>query len=424
MGIINRNYREYKLKNGLVVALQNTPTRTIAAKLRVNYGSSNELDGEEGMAHFLEHCLVTGGSQKYTPQAADKIREYFGSSNAFTNAGKTFFVADFLAEYMGRWLNYVSDHVLRPRFDEERVNAERERVLREIADSKSRPEHLINIEFNTLFYRSHPKGRFVLGKEEVVRNADYNNICSFHERGFYPNNMDLILVGGLPANIEELIEENFGGFSEGESTRKKFPELEPLIGKSVVQRLALEMLNTENPDESSAQVFFACSAPINNNSDVYAARTMSQILGGDSYSLLFQNLSHRKGLAYHIISSYSGNYNVGSLHIEAKVPARKINESLEAIFESIQEMKAQKVDCNVVERVKRGVKYNLASTLESNYGHTSLIELKLDNNLDLEDLTRGYNKVTPDRVIEVANRYLPDKEEGKYILFIRDPLIK
>ena len=206
MGIIKGNYREYRLKNGLVVALQNTPTRTIAAKLRVNYGSSNELDGEEGMAHFLEHCLVTGGSQKYTPQAADKIREYFGSSNAFTNAGKTFFVADFLAEYMGRWLNYVSDHVLRPRFDEERVNAERERVLREIADSKSSPKHLINIEFNTLFYRSHPKGRFVLGKEEVVRNADYNNICSFNERGFYPNNMDLILVGGLPANIEELIE--------------------------------------------------------------------------------------------------------------------------------------------------------------------------------------------------------------------------
>src|SRR3989338_9179391 len=321
MGIINSNYREYKLNNGLVVALQNTPTQTIAAKLRVNYCTSNELDGEEGMAHFLEHCLVTGGSQKYNPLAADKIRECFGSSNAFTNAGRTFFVADFLAEDIEKWLDYVSDHVLTPRFDEERGNAERERVLREIADSKSSPAYLSKIEFNTLLYRGHPKGRFVLGKEEVVRKADYNKIKDFHIRGFHPNNIDLILVGGLPANIEELIEENFGRFPEGVKTRKKFPELGPLIERSVVQRPAPEILNAENPDEISAQVYFACSAPVDNHQDIYAARTMSQILGGDASSLLFQNISHRRGLAYHICSSYSGSYNVGSLHVEAKVPA-------------------------------------------------------------------------------------------------------
>ncbi len=424
MGIINGNYREYRLKNGLVVALQNTPTQTIAAKLRVNYGSSNEIDCEDGMAHFLEHCLVTSGSQKYTPQAADKIREYFGSSNAFTNTGRTFFVADFLAEDIVRWLDYVSDHVLRPRFDEERVNTERKRVIREIADFKSSPEYLSNIEFSALLYRGHPKGRFVLGKEEVVRNADYNKIRAFHGRGFHPNNMDLILVGGLSANIEELIEENFGRFSEGENTRKNFPELEPLIEKSVVQRPAPEILNSGNPDESSAQVFFACSAPIDNHLDIYAARTMSQILGGDAYSLLFQNLSHRRGLAYHIGSSYSGNYNAGSLHVEAKVPARRINESLEALFESIQEMRTQKVDDNVVERVKRSVKYHFASALESNDGHTSAIERRLDDNLNPEDSIHGYNQVTPDRVLEVANRYLPDKDEGKYILFIKNPLMK
>jgi len=37
---------EYKLDNGLVVALQNTPTKTVAVKLRVNYGSSYEKNGK------------------------------------------------------------------------------------------------------------------------------------------------------------------------------------------------------------------------------------------------------------------------------------------------------------------------------------------------------------------------------------------
>ena len=49
MAVINGQFREYKLDNGLVVALQETPTQTIAAKLRVNYGTAHERDGEEKM---------------------------------------------------------------------------------------------------------------------------------------------------------------------------------------------------------------------------------------------------------------------------------------------------------------------------------------------------------------------------------------
>ena len=30
--------------------------------------------------------------------------------------------------------------------------------------------------------------------------------------------------------------------------------------------------------------------------------------------------------------------------------------------------------------------------------------------------------MTPEDIMEVANRYLPDREDGKYILYIGDPL--
>ena len=160
MAIINGGYKEYKLDNGLVVALQNTPTQTVASKLRVNYGSSHERQGEEGLAHYLEHCLVTGGSAKYDPVQADEIKGSFGFSNAFTNIGRTFFVGQMLSEDLKSWMDYTSDHVLRPRFDKDRIDGERERVLREISDAKSNPTYPANQEFNNVFYRGHPKGRF------------------------------------------------------------------------------------------------------------------------------------------------------------------------------------------------------------------------------------------------------------------------
>lgn len=424
MGIINGNYRKYELDNGLVIALQNTPTQTVAGKLRVNFGSSHEREGEGGMAHFLEHCLVTGGSQKYDPLTADDIRGSFGYSNAYTNLEKTFFIGQMLTENLETWLDYISDHTLRPRFDQERVNGERGRVLSEISDTKSNPKYLANQEFGAILYRGHPKGRFNLGKEEVIKNANIQKIREFHSRGFHPNNMDIIITGGLPENIEEIVEKYFRSMPRGENTRKDFPKIKPLQGKTIIHRSAPERYNADNPEESSAQILLASICPAESHPDEYALRTMSQILGGGSTSFLFQNMGLKKGLAYNISTSYNGDYNCGEWNANASVPANRINEAVDTLFGEIERIKTQKVPDKTIDRIKRSAKYNIAKTFESNEGHISAIEKKLDEGLTPESYMEGYNGVTPERVLEVANKYLPNQKKGDYVLYIRDPLKK
>ena len=92
MTILNGNYRELTLDNGLVVALQNTPTQNVSGRLRVFHGGLHEKKGEEGLAHFIEHCLVTAGSNKYDPASAKEIIGEFGYFNAFTNMGRTLYM--------------------------------------------------------------------------------------------------------------------------------------------------------------------------------------------------------------------------------------------------------------------------------------------------------------------------------------------
>lgn len=424
MNMLRGNYKEYKLDNGLVVVLQNTPTQTIAAKLRVNYGTSHEREGEEGMAHFLEHCLVTGGSLKYDPIIADEIRGSFGSLEVFTNIGRTLFIYQMLAEDLETWFDYISDHVFRPRFDQDRVRGERERVLREISDAKSNPMYIVNIEYNNIFYRGHPKGGFILGKEEVVKNADKEKLAKFHSRGYNPNNIDLIILGSLPKNIERLIQTYFGGVAVGENARRDFPHLQPLPEKVVLLRPAPERLNADAPGESSAQIFLSFLGPINGHEDEYAVRVMNQLLGGDTNSLLFQNVGLKKGLVYQAETSINGEYNAGELGINAAVPAKRIEETVEAIFEEIQRIKTERVSDKSVERIKRMAKYNLTKAFESNEGHMPMIECKLDFGLTPESYIDGYNRITPERVIEMANKYLPDRSNGKYVLYIRNPLMQ
>ncbi|RMD57719.1 insulinase family protein, partial [Candidatus Woesearchaeota archaeon] len=130
MTAINENYKEFRLDNGLFVALQKTPTQTVSGKLRVWHGALNEKRGEEGLAHFLEHILVTGGSRKYNPESSEEIRGKLGSFNAATSLNETFFPVDMLATDSKLFLEYISDTVFNPRFENSKIEEERQRVLR------------------------------------------------------------------------------------------------------------------------------------------------------------------------------------------------------------------------------------------------------------------------------------------------------
>ena len=132
MSTINGNYREFRLNNGLFVALQETPTQTVSGRLKVWHGSLNEKQGEEGIAHFLEHILMAGGSNKYNPEEADSIRGRFGYFNAYTHLEKTLFSVDMLAEDTQLFLEYISDTVFNPKFQQKRLGKQLRSIFHRI----------------------------------------------------------------------------------------------------------------------------------------------------------------------------------------------------------------------------------------------------------------------------------------------------
>ena len=415
----------YTLNNGLVVALQRTPTRTVSAKLRVNYGSSDEVEGEEGLAHFLEHCLVTGGSKKYDPIIADEIRRSIGQSNAFTSIGRTCFTGNMLHNDLLIWLDYTADHVLRPKFDKIRVDGERERVLREISDAKSHPVYLSQRKFAEVFYRDHPRSRFNLGKSEVVENADENKLKNFHQKGYYPNNMDLILVGNLPEGIDSLVKEHFEAVPEGPNTRKEFPILPRLNIKTILHDGSPELINKDNPKESSAQISLCFSCPYDTHPDEYAFRITGRIFADStSNSRLYQTLGLGRGLAYSSGISINGSYRAGVCAIGLTIPATRINEAVDAVFEEMQKVRSQGFNEKEIRDAKKGAEYEVAKSYESNEGNLWGIELRLNDGIAPDNIIDEYEKVTNHRILDVANQYLPDKDSGNYVLHIRDPLKK
>lgn len=423
MSTLNGKFREYKLDNGLHVALQETPTQTIAGRLLVNYGALHEKYGEEGLAHFLEHGFMSGGTQKYDPEQADKIRGTFGSFNAVTLRDRTAIPVDMLAEDLDLYLDFTSGLTAYPRLDAVRVNEERQRVLREIADRKSSPNFRDDRDMKATLFGDHPLCYFVLGKEDVIQNTTPDDLRAFHSRGYNATNMILILVGSLHKDVDDLVAKYFGSMPAGVNTKIELPTARPLTEKVELYRPAPELYNFDNPSTSSAALDLKFLVPPEKSEDYAALQILTNVLGCGTTSRLFKGVSQRKGLAYGIGADYDETLNTGVMEVYGKIPSTMQQEAIDAVFEEMNILRSQPVSQEELDRIVRNGRYALGKSLETNEGHVSAIARKIDTGITPEFAMGEWERVTPEKLLEVAQKYLPaNRNDGKYVLLVRDPL--
>ena len=421
---MTQEFKEYTFDNGLHVALKDTPTRTTYAVLRVKHGSLNEKPEEHGIAHFLEHNLFNGGTRKYSPEEVKQLQSRFGGSNAATSHDEIYFYADMVSDRLESLLDLFSDVVFNPRLDQTVMEQERQRVLREISMKKSKPEFQDFRKFITAFYGANsPHAYLNIGKEEIVKSADVDKLREFHSRGFFANNMELIIAGGLVDDTLAIVQKYFSDAPSGPDSRFSFLPPDHLKRKIVFHVPAPDLINLERPEESNAYLELVFQVPALKDAEAPAIEIVNNISGSDSYSRIFDRISQKMGLAYIIGSSYSGFKNNGVMSVIGTIKATEIYPALDAIFEEFRRLQIEPVSDSELIRTKDDIEYNLLKSMETNPGNVNRYVRERDENFDLDQYAEAIIRVTPKDILEAANKHLPtDRENGKYALLIRDPL--
>jgi predicted Zn-dependent peptidase len=422
----NGTYRVYTLDNGLRVAIDRTPTKTISGTFKVHFGAIYEMPGEEGLAHFLEHSLLDAGTRKYSPSETDQLLEKFGKINAETRIDSTISPVQMLSKHLDPYLDLISEAFFCPTFEESRVERERTAVLNEIADQKSNPSYKNSLIFyEALFGKGHPLTYHIAGKEDVVSQASIEDLKKFHSRGYFANNSDLILCGGVPKNVDELIQQYFANKPMGNVQSFVFPQPKPLTERQVIHLHEPALYNIDKPDQSRAQVIIGLLVPPETFDEHYSVIMLNMILGGHNYSRLMQATRYESGLAYHIKSEYHGEFNTGYIQISTSVPSKKVNETVDAIFSAFQKLQSELVKEDELEKRKQTIEFDIEYGMELNEGRAALIESDLKLGTRLEERINKLNGVTPQEIRDTALKYLPrSKEDKNFVMMISDPLKK
>jgi predicted Zn-dependent peptidase len=291
----------FALPNGLTFIHQYLPTTpVVAADVWIKAGASTEPEEWSGMAHFLEH-MIFKGTKNILPGEFDCLVENTGGfTNAATSHDYTHFFLTTAAQYLPETLPYFGEILLQASIPDEEFYREREVVLEEIRSSYDDPDWIAFQTLSETIYQHHPYKREILGKESLLRQHTPNQMRCFHKTYYQPENITVVLVGGIQEKqVLSIINQSFSNFSlRSESPSSPIDAEPPLIG---IRRTELSLPRLEHSRLSMGWI----GPGVENIEAAIALDLLSIVLASGRTSRLVNQLREEKHLVLDISSDFS-----------------------------------------------------------------------------------------------------------------------
>ena len=293
------------LPNGVKIVHRQTPSPVAYVGVMVGAGTRDELPEENGMAHYIEHCVFKGTAHHSARQIIHAIEGIGGEINAYTTKEETTFYAAILCEHVQLTLHLIAEMILQPTFKKEETDKERMVILDEIESYNDSPSELIYDDFENLVFSGTSLEMPILGTKKTLRHISSKPDfpLNWMKTHYTPDRMVVFCQGNIkPEKIFRLAEKEFSGVTS-RNTREipaKYPRN--------TRENGLENEHERSFKKHTHQVHAMLGGkayPIGHE-DQLTMFLLNNILGGGSLnSRLNLSLREAKGLVYTIESTYT-----------------------------------------------------------------------------------------------------------------------
>jgi len=208
-----------RLPNGLRYAIQHneTPKDGVAMRMRIGAGSLQERDGEQGLAHFLEHMAFRGSAKVKDGEVVHMLQRQglsFGAdTNAFTDFEQTVYhfnfpKADAAALDTGLMLfREIGSHL---KLDAQLIEQEKGVVLSEERTRDVPGMRAFIAEQSLTLAGTRVAERLPIGRIDTVQAATADKLRRYYQANYRPDNATLVVVGNIDVDaVEKQIRERF-----------------------------------------------------------------------------------------------------------------------------------------------------------------------------------------------------------------------
>ncbi|MFV0507186.1 MAG: M16 family metallopeptidase [Bacteroidales bacterium] len=318
-----------KLTNGIRLIHQYSESPVAHFGVMLCVGMCDETEGEEGIAHFIEHMLFKGTHSKPLHQIFDTIEGLGGELNAYTTKENTAIFASLLTQDLPVSVELLSDILRNSTFPTKEIDKEKTVIIEEINSYKDSPSELIFDEFDEMLFSGHPLGRNILGTKKSVQNTTQAKIFNFIKRNYTSNRIVLSMVGKTPfEDFKKLCELYFGDIKPSHSQRP----LTSIAGKSFKK--------TKRKSTYQAHTILGVPAYSISHPRRLGLVMLSNLLGGSSMnSRLNMSIREEHGLAYNIESSYSAFRDIGLFNVYFGCEKGNSNRIIDLVASEFQRLR-------------------------------------------------------------------------------------
>ncbi len=322
---LTKNVQRTVLDNGMVVLtkeVHNAPVVTVQVWYKI--GSRNEAPGVNGIAHQLEHMLFKG--TKSRPVQFGRLLSALGSNfNAFTSYDQTAYHETLERNKMKSAMVLEADRMQNALIDNKLLEGEKRVVISELQGNENSASYRLGKAVQELALPDSAYGLSVGGTKADVKTFTVDQVRSYYDSYYAPNNAVLVLVGDFDtAQALQDAKEIFGAVPRREITVKA-----PTAAKRIVKSRKI----TLRQPGSNALLNAVYPLPNVVHPDVPALDVMNYILSAGRSSRLYQKLVET-GTATSVSAGAANLAGGGWYEYSA---ATDPNKSLEKIDRAIQQ---------------------------------------------------------------------------------------
>ena len=394
------------MPNGLRLAYQNIPyVHSVSLGVFVKIGSRNELDTDNGIAHFTEHVLFKGTENRTAFDIVKEMDSLGANMNAFTSKEHTGFYFQCIDDTVDECAEILSDLLLHSTFPAEEVEKERGVVLEEIDMVYDIPDDLSQELCSSSYWGDHPLGKSILGPRGNVERFTRDDVIAFVSSHYVTENIVVSVCGNISREKAIDIVLKYFNFPSRPLERREFALPKTHGGRVEANYKEIEQANLTIAFPSVSYVDPA----------LLGVSVFSYALGGGMSSILFQEVREKLGLVYSVYNYLSTYEDTGAQCIYLGTNPKNLKKAVTAVKKCIANFCRDGMDEESFHRAKQQVKGNLTLGVESSLTIMRTIgKSALFRNcpFDVEERLAALDKLDREEVNAMIPRFLDTKEVG------------
>ncbi len=394
------------LDNGVRLYLREDHTLPLVdLSVRMSCGSFLDPAAKVGLAVITGSVMRTGGTQSMSGDDIDARLEAIGASvetGIGTASGSA--SANGLSEYAETIVSVLADVMRHPIFDEDKIDLARTEARAVISRRNDDPMQINVREFRKLIYGAEsPIARYM--EYATVEAISHQDLVDFHAQYVQPQGTQIAIWGDFKTDeMVALITQYFGDWSRGAVDVPKPPEVDYDFVNSVNY--------AEKTDVNQSNIFIGHIGGRMGDPDYPATIVMNTVLGGFG-GRLFGEVRTTQGLAYAVAGTYSFSFSQpGMFYVFTSTKSEQTVQAIESCIHEIERMRTEPPTPDEMTRAKDGYLNSFVFNFDTQgeiLGRMMTYDY-YDFPADyLQQIKEGVEKVTPEDVVDVAQRKLhPD----------------